>query len=150
MAYEGEELTFCPVNPFLTGGAYAVVVSGDGPNYWGHMLLFSAAPRGTYFQVAGRKTCPRYMNEVGYRRYLSESGKTELRRFPLHMKDAAAAHRQLEELLSKPWRWWGVVNNCETFVEEIVAAGGGRTIHQGLFYKPVDSRQQTPGASGSW
>jgi hypothetical protein len=150
MAYEGEELFNCPPNPFFSGQAYAVVVSGDWPNTWGHMLLHSTAPTGNYFQVAGRRVCPRYMNPEGYKRYLRETGKSELRRFPVHMTDRAAAHRKLEELLSKPWGWWVVVNNCETFVEEIVVAGGGRPIHRGMFYKPVISRQETGGATGSW
>ena len=150
MAYEGEELRYCPPNPFFSSEAYAVVVSGDWPNTWGHMLLYSGDPNGTYFQVAGRRVCPRYMNSDGYRRYLAETKKVELRRFNVHMTDRAAAHRKLEELLSKPWRWWVVVNNCETFVEEVVVAGKGRPIHKGMFYKPVLSRQQTPGASGSW
>jgi hypothetical protein len=66
------------------------------------------------------------------------------------MTDRASAHRKLEELLSKPWGWWVVTHNCETFVEEIVLAGRGRPIHEGRFYNPSKSRQQTAGASGSW
>lgn len=150
MAYEGEELLFCPSNPFALDQAYAVVVSGSWPNTWGHMLLNVGGTGGTYFQVAGRRACPRYMDEAGYQRYIRETGKTELRRFPLHLTDKAAAHLKLEQLLSKPWGWWVVRHNCETFVEEIVVAGGGQPIHTGWFYKPVDSRQRTPGASGSW
>jgi len=148
MAYEGDVLLFCPAKPFAVAQAYAVIVTGD--TSWGHMLLNTGGVGGTYFQVAGVHSCPRYMNETGYQRYLRETGKRELRRFPLHLSNARAAHLKLEELLSKPWSWWVVRHNCETFVEEIVIAGGGRPIHTGWFYKPVDGRQQTPGASGSW
>ncbi len=150
MAYEGEVLNFCPRNPFALGRAYAVVVSPDWPNPWAHMLLNTGGVGGTYFQVAGRRVVPRYMNEVGYRRYLKEWGKTELRRFNVQMPNPNSAMLKLEELLSKPWGWWVVRHNCETFVEEIIVAGGGRPIHRGFLYNPLESRQQTPGASGSW
>jgi len=148
--YEGEFLMCCPKSAFQFDRAYAVVVSGMLGNNWGHMLLNTGGIGGIYFQVAGRKVCPRYMNEGGYRRYLHEHAKRELRRYALHLKDPNAAQSKLEELMSKPWGWWGVVHNCETFVEDIIVAGGGRPIHQGTFYNPSQSRQQTPGASGGW
>jgi hypothetical protein len=150
MAYEGAVLLFCPQNAFALDNAHAVVVSGDPPNTWGHMLLNTGGIGGTYFQVAGVHVCPRYMNEAGYRRYLKETGKHEIRRFSVRIAKPDAAQLKLEELLSKPWTWWGVVHNCESFAEEIIVAGGGRPIHKSVFSKPVKSRQETPGASGSW
>lgn len=151
MAYEGEELKYCPTNPFFGADPFAVVVSGDGINSWGHMLLHSPlALPGTYFQVAGVRACPRYLTDGGFRRYMNETGKKELRRFQVRIPDKRAAHCKLEELLSKPWTWWAVVHNCESFVEEIVIAGRGRPIHTGVFFNPSRSRQHTPGATGSW
>lgn len=150
MAYEGEVLLLCPQDGFALANAYAVVVSGDGPNYWGHMLLNTGGIGGMYFQVAGVHACPRYMDEDGYRRYLKETGKREIRRFPVRIPNPQAALLKMEELLSKPWAWWVVVHNCETFAEEIIVAGGGRPIHRGMFYKPVESRQASAGASGGW
>ena len=150
MAYEGEELLFCPAQPFAWEDAYGVVVSGAWFNPYNHMLLNTGGVGGWYFQVAGVHTRPRYMDEAGYQRYLHETGKTELRRFPLHLTNPAGAQLKLEELTARPWTWWMVRHNCETFVEEIVRAGGGRPIHSGWFYFPKDSRQQTPGATGSW
>ena len=150
MVYEGELLSSCPGNPFALGQAYAVVVSPDWPNPWAHMLLNTGGVGGTYFHVAGRWVVPRYMSEDGYRRYLKESGKTELRRFPVEIPTPYSAMLELEELLSKPWGWWVVIHNCVTFVEEIIVAGGGRPIHEGFLYNPLEGRQQTPGASGSW
>jgi hypothetical protein len=65
------------------------------------------------------------MDEGQYRRYLSENGKRELHRYQvMPMRDPAAAHRKLEELLSKPWGWWILPHNCVTFCEEVVRAGG--------------------------
>jgi hypothetical protein len=90
------------------------------------------------------------MDEAGYQRYLHETGKVELRRFPLHLTNPAGAQLKLEELTSRPWSWWVVRHNCETFVEEIVVAGGGRPLHKGWFYLPRDSHQEDPGATGSW
>ena len=39
VAYEGEELLFCPAQPFAWDDAYAVVVSGAWFNPYDHMLL---------------------------------------------------------------------------------------------------------------
>ena len=80
MAYEGEELNFCPPLMFDFSKTFAILVSGDGPNKWGHLLLNTGGVGGNYFQIAGLATRPRYMDEAGYRRYLSETGKTELKR----------------------------------------------------------------------
>lgn len=59
-----------------------------------------------------------------YRRYLRETGKTELSRRWVSIKSPDAAQRELDYLLSKPWGWWGIAHNCATFVEQIVKAGG--------------------------
>jgi|SRR5215472_13484553 len=146
MSYEGELLYSCPDTMFDFSQAYAVVVSGDGPNHWGHMLL-KAGP--TYFQVvmggvAGIHATPRYMNEAGYARYLKESGKKEIRRFKVVIPHPQQAQLKLEQLLSQP-RWWlGAVHNCEGLVEEIIVAGGGPRIHKGLMMLPTLSRPYPP------
>ena len=137
MAYEGEELNFCPSQMFDFTKAAAVIVSGDGPNIWGHMLLNTGGATGMYFQVAGVLTRPRYMDEAGYQRYLEETGKTELRRIPVFIRNPAASQLKLEELLNQKWRWGAVVHNCETFVEDIILAGGGPLIHHGVFSLPT-------------
>jgi hypothetical protein len=139
MAYDGEELTFCPANMFDFTKASAVIVSGDGPNRWGHMLLNTGGVGGMYFQVAGAIIRPRYMNEAGYRRYLRESGKSELRRIPVFIKHPTRSQLTLEQLLSKRWVWGAVVHNCESFVEEIIMAGGGPKIHRGPFSLPTQA-----------
>jgi hypothetical protein len=139
MAYEGEELHFCPPHMFDFTRASAVIVSGDGPNIWGHMLLNTGGAHGIYFQVAGVIARPRYMDEVGYQRYLKETGKTELKRIPLFVRHPEASQLRLEQSLNETWKWGGVIHNCETFVEEIIVAGGGPMIHRGLFSLPIKS-----------
>lgn len=137
MAYEGEELYFCPPHMFDFARASAVIVSGDWPNRWNHMLLNTGGANGVYFHVAGVIARPRYMDEVGYRRYLKETGKSELKRIPLFVHHPEAAQLRLEQSLNETWTWGGVIHNCETFVEEIIMAGGGPMLHRGLFSLPI-------------
>lgn len=149
MAYEGEELLMCPKDMFDFTHAYAVVVSGDRLNPWGHMLLNTGGIGGIYFQVAGIRKCPRYMSEAGYQLYLRENKKKELKRFRIYIPEPARSQLKLEQALSQPWLWQVVVHNCETLVEDIIVAGGGPRIHKGLFYDPIVSSPVGQGAPGS-
>src|SRR5436305_11537163 len=101
MGYEGEELNFCPPTMFDFRRAAAVIVSGDGPNKRGHMLLNTGGVSGNYFQIAGIRVRPRYMNEEGYQRYLKESGNTELRRLPVFIPNPEASQLKLEQILTE-------------------------------------------------
>jgi hypothetical protein len=139
MAYEGDELNFCPSNMFNFSRAFAIIVSGDGPNIWGHMLLNTGGVGGMYFQIAGVIARPRYMDEAGYQRYLKETGKSELRRMPVFIPYPAASQLKLEQLLNERWTWGVVAHNCETLVERIIMAGGGPQIHQGVFSLPTQA-----------
>jgi hypothetical protein len=150
MAYEGEEMLACPKDMFDFGNAYAVVVSGDWPNTWGHMLLNTGGTGGVYFQVAGIRTAPRYLVEAGYQRYLSETKKKELKRYRVHIPEPEKSQLKLEQALSEPWLWGVVVHNCETLVEDIIVAGGGPRLHKGVLYDPAESSPIGRGASGSY
>jgi hypothetical protein len=122
--YLGEILDRClPLN-FDFRQAFAVVVSGIVLNPCGHVLLNVGGRRGTYCHVAEPRGYPRYMNEVGFMRFLTTHRKRELRRsyVPVPFPDKALA--RLETLLSKPWSWWVLPHNCVTFVEEVLQAGG--------------------------
>jgi len=124
MSYEGDLMVACPVTPFNFANTQAVVVSGDGPNFCGHMLLNVGGKIGVYMHVAGLRTQPRRMNEDGYRRYLKEAGKRELKRFGVTISRPAAAMQKVEQLLATDWTWGVLPHNCASFVEEVVAAGG--------------------------
>jgi hypothetical protein len=139
MAYEGEELNFCPSFMFDFSKASAVIVSGDGPNKWGHMLLNTGGVGGMYFQIAGVNVRPRYMDEDGYQRYLSETSKRELKRIGVFIPHPEASQLKLEQLLDKRWKWGVVFHNCETLVEDIIVAGGGPKIHQGILSLPTEA-----------
>lgn len=148
MAYEGELLTYCPVQMFDFSNAYVVVVSGDGINRWGHMLLNTGGPQGNYFQVVAGSglgavyATPRYMDAAGYQRYLRETGKKELNRYSVTIPRPASSEAELEWILSRP-RWWlGAWHNCEEMVEDIIVAGGGPHIHSGSMYLPTESAIQ--------
>jgi hypothetical protein len=139
MAYEGEELNYCPPKMFDFTKAFAVVVSGASFNPYGHMLLNTGGRIGMYFQVAGVNTRPLFMNETGYQRYLSETKKIELKRFSVFIPHPEASQLKLEQILNRNWHWGAVVNNCETLVEDIIVAGGGPKVHRGVFSLPTKS-----------
>lgn len=122
--YVGDIMLQCIVRPDDFRHTSAVIVSGDGKNVCGHALLHIG--RGWYFHVAGTHDRPRCMRENGFKRYLQETGKQEIRRSVVHIPDPHGAHRKLDELLSRQWLWGGLVHNCVTFVEVIAQAGGSR------------------------
>mgnify|MGYP006336675667 CR=1 FL=1 len=125
MSYDGETLTSCGALNLDFSTVAVVAVSGDGINGCGHCILAVGSSAGsTYFHVAGRNSNPKYMSQAGYSRYLVESKKTEWKRIRIQLPNPTAAFAKLEELLSKPWLWLVLPNNCVAFVEEVIAAGG--------------------------
>jgi hypothetical protein len=125
MTYEGEILNSCGLIDVDFSQTSIVAVSGDGPNICGHLLIYAAGRGGYYFHVAEVHGYPRYMNESGYRRYLRESGKTELRRRSVDLPNPTNCLLYLEGLLAEKWTWGVLPHNCVSFVEELIAAGGG-------------------------
>jgi hypothetical protein len=134
--YVGDIMYQCLLQPFDFRHAYAVVVTGAAWNPCGHMLLNTGG--GWYFHIAERKGNPRFMREAGYRRYVAEHGKKEIRRTFLHIRDPEGCHRKLEELLAKQWTWFVLPNNCASFVEDLVRAGGSNT---GLYFNCPSQEQ---------
>jgi hypothetical protein len=129
MAYLGERMIACPDINFDWANTYAVVVSGDGPKFCGHLLLNVGGPGGYYFQVTGdslreMRSYPRWLNAAGYRLYLASHQKKELKRFRVAITKPDAAMLKMEELLSVHWTWGILPHNCASFVEEIVSEGG--------------------------
>jgi hypothetical protein len=139
MAYEGETLTYCPKDMFDFDKAYAVVVSGAKFNPYGHMLLNTGGEGGNYFQVSDVYGVPRYMNEEQFQRYLSENNKFIVTVMRQEVPYPEKAQAKLEEILSRKWVWGVVVHNCETMVEEILVAGGGKPLHKQLLALPMNS-----------
>jgi hypothetical protein len=121
---------------------YAVIVSGAKLNPYGHMLLNTGGPGGTYFQVSDIYGVPRFMNEGQFQRYLKENHKTIVTVMPIDIPQPEKAQLKVEQLLSRNWVWGVVVHNCESLVEEIVMAGGGPKLHNGLLSLPVKSANQ--------
>jgi hypothetical protein len=126
MPYEGELLTQCGVINLLDFSEVSVVaVSGSGPNVCGHLILYTSSKGGYYFHVASVNSYPRYMTETGFRRYLKENGKRELRRRSLKLPNPDAAADTLESLLARTWLWGVLPHNCVAFCEAVISAGGG-------------------------
>jgi hypothetical protein len=121
MSYIGMHLDSCNAIPFNWHDTSLVVVSGDGPNICGHALIRAGW---YYFHIAGLAARPYYMQRSGYARYLAEGGKTELFERRVYLTDPEGAQRKLEELSARQWYWFGIPNNCVTYVEEIFFAGG--------------------------
>lgn len=86
---------------------------------------------GWFFHIAEVRGRPRFMRVHGYRRYLKENDKRELHRTRLAIPRPSAAHAKLEELLAKQWTWFVLPNNCASFVEDVVQAGGSNA---GLYF----------------
>jgi hypothetical protein len=108
------------------GHVYVVIVCGAKWNPCGHALLNLGGMGGHYIHVSKPRDFPRYMNEAGYRRYLQEEGKREIRRHPADVTDPEAAQRKLDDLLDKKWTWSVLPHNCVAFVEDVIHAGGSR------------------------
>lgn len=126
--YDGEELVVCPLHKSAFKHTCAVVVSGDGPNFCGHALLHVGDS--WYFHIAGGYKIPKFMHESGYMRYLKENNKHEIRRWFIKLPDPEGAHAKLHEMINKRWLWGILPNNCATFVEEVLQAGGS---HAGVY-----------------
>lgn len=126
MAYSGDILDQCGLINIDCSAIAVVAVSGDGPNVCGHLLLYSGPTRGGYyFHVAEFHGYPRYMSQSGYERYLKESGKREIRRRYLSLPNPQGALLYIEGLMANKWTWLVIPNNCVSFVEEVIKAGGG-------------------------
>ena len=87
MAYTGEVLDSCGTTAVDFRDTYIVAVSGSAPNVCGHLLLYVNDRGGYYYHVAEIHGRPRYMTEDGYRRYLRDEGKTELKRRKVALPD---------------------------------------------------------------
>lgn len=126
MAYDGEFLDQCGTVQMDCSSVAVIAVSGSGPNVCGHLLIATGiGSNPIYFHVAELRGYPKYMTETGYRRYLRENGKSEIRRRILSLPNASGAELYLENLMANTWTWGAVPNNCVAFVEEVIAAGGG-------------------------
>lgn len=124
MAYEGDVHVRHTVQPRHFLRAFAVVVSGAALNPCGHILLNTGGRGGWYFHIAQVRGFPHCMGEEGYRRYLRENKKREIRRTWVPVKEPHECLHKLEELLRKKWTWFLLPNNCASFVEDVLQAGG--------------------------
>jgi hypothetical protein len=134
MSYEGTILQSCPPDLDFSN-TQAVVVSGASWNPCGHMILSTGtnSANAWYFHVAGQGAkevwgvyaVPKFMREPGYRQYLLENTKHEIRRLDAKIKNPAASYQKLTDLMNDSWTWGVLIHNCATFVQQIINAGGG-------------------------
>lgn len=125
MSYSGRKLTACEVGLFeAKSDFHFVLVSGMKVNPCHHALLNIGGLTGYYVHIGEWISKPYFMNQGEYKRYLIENDKVELKRRYIHVPRPAQALLGLEKMLSETWVWWVIANNCVTFVEKIVNAGG--------------------------
>ena len=126
MPYLGQHMVQCSrvpfnfrmVEVFIVNG---VKLNGHPVNPCGHAILRAGH---YYFHIDGPVEHPWYLDEAGFKRYLNENDKTVERRILAVLPNPDGARRKMDQLMANDWRWWGVLHNCATFVEEILAAGG--------------------------
>lgn len=119
-AFLGYPILAC--QSFVNHECQVVAVSGNGPNVCGHALFFSA---GRYFHIAaGFYAHPTSFVENEYKRYLAENEKEEWGRDNIILPKPQGASEYLCRAANEKWLWGILANNCVTFVEEILRAGG--------------------------
>lgn len=167
MAYEGDELP--NGSPILSGlkltGIECVFVSGDGVNVYGHAIAHCIGGSDAYFHVVGDADSPgwkyavnpgwglgsrltgkpRYMDGAGFKRYLSETGKSEWGRVDGKITSAGGATAYLQKRCLSTWFWGAVAHNCVSFVREVIAAGGGSLAGDSNFPWKVAKAAGVPG-----
>jgi hypothetical protein len=127
LSYIGQVWKSKPLHDDLDFNRTAIVlVTGDGANLCGHVLLYIGGGFGHYYQFSGPALVdyPTYMNQADYERYLRENKKEELMRRWVTIPKPNGAAKRLSELLNGEWLTLVVSHNCTGFVSEVLNAGG--------------------------
>jgi hypothetical protein len=152
MAFEGAPIKTLSGLGLTHKSCELLIVSGSGPNLAGHMLMELPASAGgtkSVFHIAGLRDFPFWMKSTDYGRYLKDNKKTELGRKYISLPKPADAEKYLNKAIVTKWTWGGIVNNCVSFCEEYIEAGGSkwsmRTNMPTLF-----NTQRPDDAIGNW
>lgn len=123
----GHALLFAPFIDNHNEGLYFQVVGNPTPKRltWPEMALLGLGGAAATALLRKVVWYPLMMDAAGYRRYMHESGKTELGRLGYTLSNPDAAINRLIELMQQKWAWGAIVHNCASFVEHIVRTGGG-------------------------
>lgn len=127
MAFEGAPIKTLSGLQLTHTSCELLIVSGSGPNLAGHMLMeLPARPGGTQsvFHIGGVLDYPYWMAASDFHRYLKDNGKREIGRKSISLIKPMDAERYLDKAIAKKWPWGMVVNNCVSFCEEYIQAGG--------------------------
>jgi hypothetical protein len=127
MSYAGAPVTTLSGLPLDHSRCDLVIVSGDGPNVCGHMLLMIYGTQGqaaSYFHIGAVRDYPYYMPQARFTDYLRENGKRELGRRFTSLPRPRDAALYLQQAIAQKWTWGVLPNNCVAFCEEYINAGG--------------------------
>jgi len=108
---------FNQLNALTFNVVEAVVVSGDGPNFCGHMIL---RVDDFYFHISGVYNYPMVIPKDKFNKYIKENEKTELFRTKRILKNKTAAKDKLKSLLSDKWLWLIIPNNCTDLLKKLL------------------------------
>jgi hypothetical protein len=109
--------------------AQLVIVSGSGPNVFGHMLLCFDTIKGFYVHVhrAGKHKPNVICGADAFQYYLKKENKTVLDIIEINdMTDKNAAREKLKKRLMNKYFWGAATHNCAEFAATIVQAGGSK------------------------
>jgi hypothetical protein len=152
MAFDGAPITTLAGLQLTHASCELLIVSGSGPNIAGHMLMELPARAGgtkSVFHIGAVRDYPYWMASSDYPRYLKEAGKTEIGRKFISLPKPGDAEIDLAKAIRTKWTWGGIINNCVSFCEEYIDAGGSEWSM--WTNAPAVYKRQNPGEYiGNW
>ncbi len=100
-----------------------LIVSGSGPNRFGHALLRLSTWTG-YCHVHELHNYPEFVSPTEIGRYLSDNNKRLLGEINVKVPNIDAARAELDRLMKLQWRWLAIRDNCVDFCTTVLNAGG--------------------------
>lgn len=127
MAFKGEPIK--SLAPLKLGhrSCELTIVSGDGVNACGHMLVRMPAETGgteSVFHIGDVHDFPYWMPASKFPLYLTDNKKKLLGRKSIVLPRSQDAEAYLSKTILDKWFWGAVANNCVSFCEEYISAGG--------------------------
>lgn len=99
-----------------------VYITAPNPNPYGHVLL-GLGDKG-YIHINALYDKPQYIPVEAFNDYLNEQGRVVLGVQQVYVPDIEKAREKLRELCNQSWLWRLYWNNCVSFADTVLHAGG--------------------------
>ncbi len=99
-----------------------VYITAPNPNPYGHVLL-GLGDKG-YIHINALYDRPQYIPVEAFNDYLNEQGRVVLGVQQVYVPDMKKAREKLSELCHQSWLWRLYWNNCVSFADTVLHAGG--------------------------